>query len=185
MKLSFLKKLALPLTLGAIALTTFAGCDASVRYRVGRGYDRTWYGDPYCRNSWDYGCNYGYNDGVRIRFIFGNRHPNYRGGWGRGWGLTADATASRPTSWQEEFNLSSRATKRLKAAFGAALDGNTAPLANLGLGQGDITALQQFRMPSNGSIANAAAHLGVKRADLRDFIEVFTIRMKSGLASND
>jgi hypothetical protein len=171
-------RLSLPILAGAVALTTLVGCDANVRFGVGRSYDRTWHGDPYCRNNWDYGCDYGRRDGGRIRIIFGRRHPGWRGGWN----IVADA--NRATSWEQEFNLSERAVKGLKSAFDSALDGDSSKLLALGLDKKDVKNLQKFKMPSDESIKNAAHKLGVKSVDLRDFVEVFTIRMKTDLASN-
>ena len=176
-----IKKLALPFVAGAIALTTLSACDTSVSFRAGRTHDRIWYGDPYCRNSWDYGCRYDYNDGARIGIIFRGRHG---GGWG-GWGVMADADASRPSSWAKEFNLSSKAVRTLTGAFKDAIDGRTEKLAALGMTEHDVARLQSFSMPSSSSIAKAAARLHVKKSDLRDFVEVFTIRMKTSLAANE
>lgn len=178
------QKLSLSLVAGAVALVTFVGCDANVRVGVGRGYDRTWYGDPYCRNNWDYGCRYGERDSGRIGIIFERRHP----GWGRGWHnveTVAASEATRPTSWEKEFNLNERAVRKIKSAFETAINGDSGKLAALGMDSNDIAKLQNFSMPSNGSISKAAHKLNVKSQDLRDFVEVFTIRMKTGLASNE
>jgi hypothetical protein len=180
MKLNFLSRFGLPILAGAVALTSLVGCDTSVRVGYGRAYDHVWYGDPYCRNSWDYGCNYGYNDGARIGIVFGRRHPGWH--WRRGWGVVA-SEASRPTTWENEFNLSPRTVKFLKSAFNNALDGKTQQLHAIGISYDDINGLAQFRMPSEQSIAAAAHELHLKRADLRDFVQVFMIRMKAAVAS--
>ncbi|MGZ3696197.1 MAG: hypothetical protein ACXWQO_19410 [Bdellovibrionota bacterium] len=174
-------RIALPVLTGVIALTTLVACDTSVRIGFGRAYDRVWYGDPYCRNSWDYGCGYNSYDGARIGIVFGHRHPGWRWG-GRGWGLVA-TDASRPTSWEKEFHLSSRSVTFLKNAFNDALEGKTQQLNKIGISNDDINGLQQFRMPSSESLAKAALALRVSQRDMRDFVEVFMIRMKTAVAT--
>lgn len=179
MNFNRISRAALPLVAAVVALTTLVACDSSVRVSYGRAYDRVWYGDPYCRNSWDYGCDYGYNDGGAIGIVFGRRHPGWR--WGHG--LMA-SEASRPTTWEKEFNLSNRSVSYLKSAFNKALDGDTRKLEAIGMSSHDINGLQNFRMPSEQSLANAAHALRVKRNDLRDFTQVFMIRLKTAVAKN-
>lgn len=171
-----LRRSALPLMAGVLAVTTFVGCNANVRIGVGRSYDRVWHGDPYCRYSWDRSCRYGYDDGYRVGIIWRNRHHN-RGHW-----LVAEQ--NKKVSWAQEFNLNSRAVKTLRTSFKSALNGNYEALRDLGLGRSDIYAMTRFQMPSDASINTAARELRVNTSDLRDFLEVFMIRMKTALAKN-
>lgn len=177
-----LKKALIPFTLGIAAVTLFTGCN--VRFSAGHTryyHDRVWYGDPYCRYSWDYGCSYG-DSGYRVRFMFGRRH---HGHWRRHHNVEAmtlaSAAAERPTTWQKEFNMSDRAVSTLNAAFESALKGKTDSLRALGLENIDMARLADFKMPSNVAIARAAKALGMKANDTRDFIELYLVRLEAAL----
>lgn len=176
-----------PISLGLLALTVLAGCQVGFSAGRTRYYsDRVWYGDPYCRYSWDYGCGYSNGDSFRVRFIYGNRHSRRHRGH-RGWhNVSASTTmaAGRPTSWKQEFRLSDRAISKIKGAFDAALAGDTSKLTSLGVAQSDLSRLGNFQMPSKTSLARAARSLGMSQADLRDFVELYLIRLKTALASN-
>lgn len=178
-------KLKLPALLGLLAVTLFMGCRAEIDVRRGRHYGGgIWGGDPYCRYSWDYGCNYYGNDGWRVRVIQDRR-------WGGRWGnvmdvnsAVAQADAKKPTTWAKEFNLPNSAVNFIKNSFENSLNGDTQQLQAIGVSFADINGMQDYKMPSAQSIANAAQTLRVKQGDLSDFIEVFLIRMKTAMASD-
>mgnify|MGYP001143716702 CR=1 FL=1 len=178
-----LRKALMPVGLSLLAVTVFMGCRAEIAVR-GRSYsDRVWNSDPYCTNygyGSSYGCRYGYNDGVRIDFIQRRR-------WGGGWrNIEASTlTAAKPTTWEAEFKLKPRAVAFMKNSFNNALEGKTEQLQAIGISHADIQRLAAFEMPSNESINTAARSLNVKSQDMKDFLEVFTIRMKAAFEANE
>jgi hypothetical protein len=177
--MNFFRRILAPVGVSALALMIFSGCVAEVEVRRGRYYgDRVWHSDPYCRygNSW--GCRYNYNDGSRIRIIHGRR-------WGRWMEPVANVEAAKRTTWKSEFGLSTRAVNAIRTAWDQTLDRKPEAFYALGFTRSDARALTKFRMPNPDSVARAAHNLGVKTQDLSDFLEVFTIRMKSAFAANE
>jgi hypothetical protein len=73
--------------------------------------------------------------------------------------------------------------KKLQTAFRSGLQGNIQPLLALGVSRQDIGRLQGFRLPSDASIQKSARALGLNPVDLRDFLEVFMIRVKTAVAT--
>lgn len=170
-----MKKWKMPALLGLVAVTLFMGCRAEVDVRRGQHYgNRIWQGDPYCRNSWDYGCSYSGNDGYRVRIIHNRR-------WG-GWPAIA---AAKPTSWAQEFNLNSRAVATIKDAFTSALAGDSSKLEAIGISQRDVMAMERFQMPADESVAAVSHMLQLNQQDAKDFLEIFLIRMKTSFANNE
>jgi hypothetical protein len=178
-----LRKVVMPLGLSLLAVTVFMGCRADIAVR-GRSYsDRVWSSDPYCSDynyGYSYGCRYGRNDGLRIDYIQRRR-------WGGGWRNIEASTlaAAKPTTWEAEFKLKPRAVAFLKNSFNNALEGKTEQLQAIGISPTDIQKLAAFEMPSRESINTAARTLNVKSQDMKDFLEVFTIRMKAAFEANE
>ena len=181
-----LRRVMMPVGLSLLAVTAFMGCRAEIAVR-GRNYsDRVWHSDPYCRNDfgYGYGCRYGRNDGYRIDIIQRRR-------WGGGWrhieaaNSVAAVEKAKPTSWESEFNLKPRTVTFLKNSFRSALDGKTEQLHAIGISHEDIQRMANFEMPSNQSINTSARTLNVKGQDLKDFLEVFMIRMKAAFEANE
>jgi hypothetical protein len=176
--MSFLRRFLVPVGLSAMALMVFSGCEAQVDVRRGHYYSgRVWHSDPYCRNGYSWGCRYNYNDRGRIRIIYGRR-------WGRWMEPVANVNA-KTTTWKSEFGLSTRAVNTIQAAFDGALDRKPEAFYALGFTRSDARNMAKFRLPASASIARAADKLGMKTQDLSDFLEVFTIRMKSAFAANE
>lgn len=155
------------------------------RWDDGRGWNRR--GDGFRRGGDGFGR--GRHGGG---FGRGGRGGPGHGGHGRGGRhlIEAQATTLAPelqsrVTWQEEFNLSNKAVNYMRTSFAQALDGNKAPLEAIGLSNGDIRSMTQFRLPADGSIAAAAAKLGVEFQDLKDFTEVFLLRMKEAFSNNE
>lgn len=179
-----LRRMMMPVGLSLLAITAFMGCRAEIAVR-GRNYsDRVWGSDPYCRYDSGYGCRYDRNDGYRIDIIQRRR-------WGGGWrnieasNTVAAVEKAKPTSWESEFNLKPRTVSFLKNSFRSALDGKTEQLHAIGISHEDIQKMAAFEMPSNQSINTSARTLNVKSQDLKDFLEVFMIRMKAAFQANE
>lgn len=175
------RRLLMPVGLGVLAVSAFMGCRAEVAVR-GRTYsDRVWYSDPYCRYDYGYGCRYDRNDGFRISLIQRRR-------LGHDWRNVEALTSldrQKPTTWQAEFNLKPKTITFLKNSFRNALNGETQQLQAIGISHDDIRRMASFQLPSDGSINTAARTLGTKNQDLKDFLEVFMIRMKAAFNANE
>lgn len=178
--MKMLRRVAMPLGLVALVFTTLSGCVAEVEIRRGRYYnDRVWRSDPWCRHGHSYGCRWDYNDHGRMRDIHRRR-------WGRDWDMVPVANvAAKKTTWKSEFGLTDRSVKIMNTAFENGLNGNTDTLKSLGFTPNEIRRMASFKMPSGQSIYTASERLGVDFRNLKDFLEVYMIRMKAAYEANE
>lgn len=182
-------------------LAAFTSCKSSIELSNGAYYyGNIWRDGPYCYNPWDIGCNYGYYDGSRIGIIFDRRHHHghhdghhngHHGGHNHGHHhghsyhfLDTQTLADRTDgleSWKNEFNLSQNSAEKIQAAFENAIRGSTRESSEIGLNQSDLNALMKFNLPPEKSIFRVAQALDQDQQDIKDFLEVFLIRMKTAL----
>jgi hypothetical protein len=179
------RKLA-PAGVLTVAASIFMGCVAEVEVRRGNYYaDRIWHSDPYCSyGGYSYGCRYYGDDAFRIRLVERRR---WNRGWNRGWRFEQpeQSAVAAAKTWESEFGLSPRSATFLRTSFRNALKGNTQQLYAMGISYADIRKMSRFELPSATSIRDAAETLGTKPQDLKDFLEVFMIRMKAAYSANE
>ena len=193
--------------MATLAFTLFAGCDEVEVRRVDNYSSGIWYSDPYCGYGRGYGCGYYGTDRYRVRMVRdrrwndgrgrrwhdgrGNRGRGGRGGGGRRGemptiaSLTTTQTTTQATAWQEEFGMSSRAQTLIQSAFRNSIRGQTQQLRGMGLAPDDVKMMMRFELPSSQAIQEAAAVLEMDQQDLRDFLEVFLVRMKTAYQANE